>query len=84
MERGWEEMGLRMRRVRIRSSGARRVAAMAVAATATANEVRGLGLSRMSRPPTAVGEPSRLGSGTLSTAAMRLRNQASVVLSRKL
>lgn len=84
IERGCEEMGETMRRVRIMSRGASRVAAMAVAATATPRDVSGLGLSSMSRPPMPLAAPSRPGSGTLRTAEMRLRNQPSVVLRRKL
>lgn len=85
IERGEEEMGVMMRRVRTRSSGARIVAAMAVAATATPSDMSGLGLSIMSRPPmplTAL--PIRPGSGTLKMADSALRNQLSVVFKRKL
>lgn len=85
MERGEEVMGVTMSRVRMMSRGARRVAAIAVAATATPSDVSGLGLSRISKPPILVAAvPMRPGSGTLSTAAIRLRNQPSVVLRRKL
>lgn len=85
IERGADEMGVTMRRVRIMSSGARRIAAIAVAATATPRDVSGLGLSMMSSPPMPVAAvPNRPGSGTLSTAEIKLRNQPSVVLSRKL
>lgn len=85
IERGGEEMGVTMRRVRTMSSGARMVAAMAVAATATPSDMSGLGLSRMSKPPIPVTAfPIRPGSGTLSRADIALRNQLSVVLRRKL
>jgi hypothetical protein len=84
MERGWEEIGVTRRRVRMRSRGARMVAAMAVAATATASEVSGEGESIISRPPMPPVEPTRPGSGTLRMAQIALRNQLSVVLSRKL
>lgn len=84
IERGWDVMGDMMRRVRIKSKGAKSMAAIAVAATATPRDVMGLGLSSMSRPPIPLAEPRRLGSGTLRTAEMRLRNQPSVVLRRKL
>jgi hypothetical protein len=85
IDRGEEEMGVTMRRVRTISRGARRVAAMAVAATATPSEVSGLGLSKISSPPIPVpAEPTRPGSGIFSRADIRLLNQPSVVLSRKL
>lgn len=85
IERGEEEMGVTMRRVRIMSSGARRMAAIAVAATATPRDVSGLGLSTMSSPPIPVADvPRRPGSGTLRTAEIRLLNHPSVVFSRKL
>jgi hypothetical protein len=85
IDRGEEEMGVTMRRVRTISRGARRVAAMAVAATATPSEVSGLGLSKISSPPIPVpAEPTRPGSGMFSRADIRLLNQPSVVLSRKL
>lgn len=85
MERGWEEMGVTIRRVRTRSMGARIVAAMAVAATAIASDVRGEGESIMSRPPMPLPVvPIRPGSGTFKTAQIALRNQLSVVLRRKL
>ena len=85
MVRGGAEVGVTMRRVRMRSSGARSVAAMAVAATATPSDMRGEGLSIISRPPMPLAEvPRRPGSGTLSRAESMLRVQLSVVLSRKL
>jgi hypothetical protein len=84
MDRGEEEMGVTIRRVRTMSRGARRVAAMAVAATATPSEVNGLGLSSMSSPPMLAADPTRPGSGMLRRAEMALRNQFSVVLRRKL
>lgn len=84
MERGVEEIGVTIKRVRTRSRGARMVAAIAVAATATARDVMGLGLSIMSRPPMPLAEETRPGSGTLRMAEMALRNQLSVVLRRKL
>jgi hypothetical protein len=85
IERGCEEMGVTMRRVRMRSRGARMVAAMAVAATATPSDMSGLGLSIMSSPPIPLDAvPRSPGSGTLRIADIALRNQLSVVLSRKL
>lgn len=84
MERGWEDMGVAMRRVRIRSRGARMVAAMAVAATAMARDVSGLGESIISKPPMPPVEPMRPGSGTFRMALIALRNQLSVVFRRKL
>lgn len=85
MDRGGEEVGVIMRRVRVRSRGARIVAAIAVAATATLKDRNGFGLSMMSSPPIPLAAvPMRPGSGTLSRAEMALRNQLSVVLSRKL
>jgi hypothetical protein len=85
IERGWEDMGVTMRRVRMRSRGARMVAAMAVAATATPSDMSGLGESIMSSPPMPLAvAPRRPGSGTLRTAQMALRNQLSVVRRRKL
>lgn len=85
IDRGEDEMGVMMRRVRTISRGARRVAAMAVAATATPRDVSGLGLSRISSPPIPLpAEPTRPGSGMFSRADIRLLNQPSVVLSRKL
>jgi hypothetical protein len=84
IERGCEEMGVMMRRVRMRSRGARMVAAMAVAATATPSDIRGFGLSIMSSPPMPLADVTSPGSGTLRMADMALRNQLSVVLSRKL
>lgn len=85
IDRGEEEMGVMIRRVRTMSRGARRVAAMAVAATATPREVSGLGLSRMSNPPMPLpAEPTRPGSGMFNRADIRLLNHPSVVLSRKL
>lgn len=85
MVRGGEEVGVTMRRVRMRSRGASSVAAMAVAATATPRDIRGEGLSMISRPPMPLAEvPRRPGSGTLSSAESMLRVQLSVVLSRKL
>jgi hypothetical protein len=84
IERGCEEMGVMIRRVRMRSRGARRVAAMAVAATATPSDIKGFGLSMISSPPMPLADVTRPGSGTLRMADMALRNQLSVVLSRKL
>jgi len=85
MDRGEEDMGVMMRRVRTMSRGASRVAAIAVAATATPREVSGLGLSKMSSPPIPLpAEPTRPGSGMFSRAEIRLLNQPSVVLRRKL
>jgi hypothetical protein len=84
MDRGEELMGVTMSRVRTISRGARRVAAMAVAATATPSDVNGLGLSNMSSPPMLAADPTRPGSGMLRRADMALLNQFSVVLSRKL
>ena len=85
IDRGEEEIGVMMRRVRTISRGARRVAAMAVAATATPREVRGLGLSRISSPPIPLpAEPTSPGSGMFSKADIRLLIQPSVVLRRKL
>jgi hypothetical protein len=82
---GDDEMGVTMRRVRTMSRGASRVAAMAVAATATPRDVNGLGLSSISSPPIPLAVvPTRPGSGMLSNADIRLRNQPSVVLSKKL
>lgn len=83
--RGGADVGVTMSRVRMRSRGARARAAIAVAATATERDIRGLGLSMISRPPmplTAV--PINPGSGTLRSAERRLRVQLSVVFSRKL
>lgn len=80
-----EDIGEIMRRVRTRSRGARRVAAIAVAATATERDINGLGLSIMSRPPIPLAVvPIMPGSGTLRRADNALRNQLSVVLRRKL
>jgi hypothetical protein len=84
IDRGEEEMGVTIRRVRTMSRGARRVAAMAVAATATPREINGLGLSNMSSPPMLAADPTRPGSGMLRRAEMALLNQFSVVLRRKL
>ena len=85
MERGAEEMGVTIRRVRMRSRGARIMAAIAVAATATPRDMRGEGLSIMSRPPIPLAvAPTVPGSGMLRRAEMALRNQLSVVLRRKL
>jgi hypothetical protein len=84
MDRGCEEMGVTISRVRMRSRGARMVAAMAVAATATASDISGLGLSIMSSPPMPLADDTSPGSGTLRRADIALRNQLSVVLSRKL
>lgn len=85
IDRGEDEMGVTMSRVRTRSRGARRVAAMAVAATATERDMSGLGLSMMSRPPIPLAVvPMMPGSGTLRRADSALRSQLSVVLSRKL
>jgi len=85
IERGCEEIGVTIRRVRTRSRGARMVAAMAVAATATPNEMSGLGLSIISSPPIPLAVvPINPGSGTFKMAQIALRNQHSVVLSRKL
>lgn len=84
MERGCEEMGVTINRVRMRSMGARMMAAMAVAATATPSDISGLGLSIMSSPPIPLAEETRPGSGTLRMADIALRNQLSVVLRRKL
>lgn len=85
IERGGEEMGVTMSRVRIISRGARIVAAMAVAATATPRDMSGLGLSIISKPPMPVTAlPIRPGSGTLRRADIALRSQLSVVLRRKL
>lgn len=85
MERGEEDIGVMIRRVRTRSRGARRVAAMAVAATATPRDVNGFGLSSTSRPPMPLpAAPTSPGSGMLSSAEIRLLNQPSVVLSKKL
>lgn len=83
--RGGAEVGVTMRRVRIRSRGARTVAAIAVAAIATARDMNGDGLSIMSRPPIPLAVVlMRPGSGTLRSAESRPRVQLSVVLSRKL
>jgi hypothetical protein len=85
MERGDDEIGVTMRRVRTMSRGARRIAAIAVAVTATPKDVSGLGLSTISSPPMPdAAVPKSPGSGTLRTAEIRLRNQPSVVLRRKL
>jgi hypothetical protein len=85
IDRGEEEMGVMIRRVRTRSRGARRVAAMAVAATATPSDVNGFGLSSTSRPPIPLpAAPTSPGSGMFSNAEIRLLNQPSVVFSRKL
>jgi hypothetical protein len=75
-------IGVTISLVRTISSGARSIAAIAVAATATPKLVNGLGLSRISSPPIPL--PVRPGSGMLSKAEIALRNQPSVVLSRKL
>lgn len=77
-------MGVTIKRVRMRSRGARREAAMAVAATATPSDINGLGLSIMSRPPIPLAAVIRPGSGTFRMAEIALRSQLSVVLSRKL
>lgn len=83
--RGGAEVEVTMRRVRIRSRGARRVAAIAVAATATPKDMSGDGLSIISRPPMPLApDPMSPGSGTLSKAESILRVQLSVVLRRKL
>jgi hypothetical protein len=85
IERGAADIGVTIRRVRIKSMGARMVAAIAVAATATPRDMSGLGLSIISSPPMPVpAVPSNPGSGTLSNAESMLRNQLSVVLRRKL
>lgn len=77
-------MGVTIRRVRMRSRGARRAAAIAVAATATPRDINGDGLSIMSSPPMPLADETSPGSGTLRMADMALRNQLSVVLRRKL
>jgi hypothetical protein len=83
--RGEALIGEMIRRVRTISRGARSMAAMAVAATATPKLVNGLGLSNISSPPIPLpAAPTRPGSGILSKAQIALRNQPSVVLSRKL
>lgn len=85
IDRGGAEMGVTMSRVRMRSRGARMVAAMAVAATATPRDMSGLGLSMMSSPPIPLAAPpTSPGSGTFSMADKALLNQLSVVLRRKL
>jgi hypothetical protein len=84
IDRGGEEMGVTIRRVRTISRGASKAAAIAVAAMATPRDINGLGLSIISRPPIPLAELTRLGSGTLRTADMALRNQLSVVFKRKL
>jgi hypothetical protein len=82
---GAAEVGVTIRRVRMRSSGASDMAATAAAATATAKDMSGLGLSIMSRPPMPLADvPMSPGSGTLSNAESMLRVQLSVVRSRKL
>jgi hypothetical protein len=83
--RGGAEVGVTISRVRMRSRGARRVAAMAVAATATLRDRRGEGLSIMSRPPMPLAPaPMKPESGMLRSADSMLRVQLSVVLRRKL
>lgn len=85
MVRGGADVGVTMRRVRMRSKGASRDAAMAVAATATLKDISGDGLSMMSRPPIPLAlVPMRPGSGTLRSAESMLRVQLSVVFNKKL
>ena len=85
MVRGGAEVGVTIRRVRMRSRGARDIAATAAAATATAKDSSGEGESIMSRPPMPDAEvPMRPESGMLRSAESMLRVHDSVVRRRKL
>lgn len=83
MVRGGAEVGVTTSRVLIKSRGARVKAAIAEAATATAREKNGFGLSIMSSPPRPPADIP-IGSGTLRRAESMLLVQLSVVLRRKL